>query len=153
MNRLTAKSRKEQSIMPKWAEIVKSFPQIRREHPYNVRVVEIRKNTETKTMELTLEFLGPDQLGRRITAHLSLPIRPNGLTADYFRSCRVEVKPRARISPRNTIGSEIVVRFEEAAGSDWQPIHFEPISKGEENEPVQPQPETAEHRSDVFTVR
>jgi hypothetical protein len=138
MNRLTAKSRKEQIIMRKWTEIVKFFPQIRREHPYNLRVVDIRKNTETQKMDVTLEFLESDQFERRITAHLSLPIRPNGLTADYFRSCRVEVKPRAKISPRNTIGSEIIARFEEAAdGAGWQPIHFEPIKQGEPHEPIQ----------------
>lgn len=147
--------RKDQFIMRKWIETVKPFPGLQQECPYNVRVVDIRKNTETKTMEVTLEFLEPDQLGRRITAHLSLPIRPDGLAAEYLRSCRIEVKPQVKISPCDTIGSEIVARFHEtAAGAGWQPIHFEPVSQkeGEENEPIQTQPESTEHRSDVFTV-
>lgn len=123
--------------MRKWTETVKSFPQIQREHLYNLRVVDIRKNTLTKMMEVTLEFLESDQLERRITAHLSLPIRPDGLTAEYFRSCRMEVKPQVKISPRDTIGSELVARFEKAASGDWQPIHFEPVTQGEPHEPIQ----------------
>lgn len=142
--------------MRKWIEIIRPYPQLRREQPYRVRVVDIRKDFESKAIEVTLEFLESNQCGRRIRGALNLPIRPNGLTADYFRSCHMEVKPQAKISPRDTIGSEIVTRFEKAAdGSNWQPIHFEPITQeeGEENEPIQPQPESAEHRSDVFTVR
>jgi len=140
--------------MRKWQETVQSFPRLQRERPYTLRVIDVRKDVETKAMEVTLEFLEPDQCGRQIRVPLSLPIRPDGLTADYFRSCHMEVKPQAKISPRDTINCEIVTRFEKAAdGSNWQPIHFEPISKGEENEPVQLQPESAEHRSDVFTVR
>ena len=142
--------------MRKWTETVKKFPPLQRERSYRVRVIDVRKDNEAKSMEVTLGFLISDQLGRRIATLLNLPIRPDGLTADYFRSCHMEVKPQAKISPRDTINCEILVRFEKAAdGVDWQPIHFEPISQeeGEENEPVQPQPESSEHRSDVFTVR
>ena len=141
--------------MRKWQETVKEFPPLQRERPCRIRVIDVRKDIETKTMEVTLEFLEPDQFGRRIATHLSLPIRPDGLTAEYFRSCHIEVKPQARISPRDTINCELTARFEQAAvGADWQPVHFEPITQkeeGEENESTQP--ESTEHLSDVFTVR
>lgn len=123
--------------MRKWTEIIRPYPQLRREQPYRIRVVDIRKNIENKVMEVTFEFLESNQDGRRITVHLSLPIRPHGLTSDYFRSCHIEVKPQTKISPRDTIGSEIVACFEEAASCDWQPIHFEPIKQGEPHEPIQ----------------
>ena len=140
--------------MRKWIEITRPFPQLRRGQPYRVRVVDIRKNIETKVMEVTFEFIEVNQNGRRITVHLSLPIRPLGLTADYFKSCHIEVKPQARISPRDTIGSKLVARFEKVMGGDWQPIHFEPViqEQGEENEPIQSQPESTESGPDVFTV-
>ena len=140
------------TIMRKWTEIVKPYPQLRRGRPYRVRVIDIGKEAGSKTIEVTLEFLESNQKGRRIRGPLTLPIRPDGPTADYFRSCHLEIRPQARISPRDTINCEIIARFEQAtAGESWQPIHFEPISQGEENEPVQS--ESAEHRSDVFTAR
>ena len=124
--------------MRKWIEEVKPYPRLRKDQPYRVRVVDVSKDTEAGAMEVTFEFLDSKQFGRRLRGLLSLPIRPYGLTADYFSSCHVEVQPHSKISPRDTIGSEVVARFEEAADdSDWQPIHFEPVTQGESHEPVQ----------------
>jgi len=115
--------------MRKWQETVKRFPQLQREQSYRVRVIDVRKDNEAKAMEVTLEVLEPNQLGRQVAILLSLPIRHNGLTADFFRSCHIEVKPQAKIFPRDTINCEVLVGFEKAADGDTcQPIHFKPIS-------------------------
>jgi hypothetical protein len=140
--------------MRKWIEEVKPYPRLRKDQPYRVRVVDVSKDTEAGAMEVTFEFLDSNQFGRRLRGLLSLPIRPYGLTADYFSSCHIEVKLRAKISPRETIGSEIVARFKEAVGGHWQPIRFEPVTQeqGEENEPIQSQSESTVFGPDVFTV-
>ena len=127
--------------MKKWTLTVRAYPELKREQRYTVRVIDIRKDVTSNEIEVALEFLKSDQCGRRIKVPLRLPIRPDGLTAEYFRSCYIEVKSQAKISPRDTINSKIIARFEQTAdGISWQPIHFEPVSQkeeGEENEPVQ----------------
>ena len=127
--------------MRKWIEEVKPYPQLRKDRLYRVRVVDISKNGESDAMEVTFEFLDSNQSGRRHRIPLSLPIRPDGLTAEYFRSCHIGITPQAKISPRDTVGCEIAARFEQAADNlSWQPTHFEPVpqkEEGESNESVQ----------------
>lgn len=127
--------------MRKWVEEIKPHPRLRSDRLYRVRVVDISKNAESDAMEVTFELLEGNQSGRRLRSLLSLPIRPEGLTAEYFRSCHVEVNPQAKISPRDTVGCEIVARFEQVSdGASWQATHFEPVpqkEEGENNESIQ----------------
>jgi hypothetical protein len=136
--------------MRKWTETVKPFPVLQSEHPYRVRVVDIRKNAKTKAIEVTLEFLESSQLGRLILILLTLPIRQVGLTGEYFSACHMSVKPEETIFPRDTINCEILVHFrKEANGNGWQPSHFKPIPQGENHVPIQSESKPTAYSKDL----
>ena len=124
--------------MRKWTETVKPYPELVSHKAY---VTSIKNITRVgKRIEVQLEFSEQPQQGRRLTTHLPLPIRPEGLTADYFVACGLEVIPQAKITPNETIGSVIVVTFDKTSGSlCWQPVNFKSISRGESNESIQPE--------------
>ena len=131
-------SEKGQTDMKRWTEIVRSFPKLIAGKSYRTRVHSIKKRP--RRIEVILEFLDSPQRERRVTINLSRPIRPDGITAEFFGACNITVSPEARITPRSTINCELLVTFcESTADSSWQPKSFKPVSKGEENATVQSQ--------------
>jgi hypothetical protein len=124
--------------MRKWTEIVKPYSELVKYKAYRTCIKNVAR--VDKTIEVQLEFLDQPQQFRRLTIHLPLPIRPEGLTADYFTACGLEVVPEARIAPHETIGSVIVVTFDKTSdSSSYQPVNFKPISRGESHESIQPE--------------
>jgi hypothetical protein len=123
--------------MRTWTEIIKPYSDLAKGKAYTVRVKNIHKATTAEAMEVTVEFVEPSQQGRRFTVHLSLPIRPQGLTADFFAACGIDITPQAKITPRSALGCLIQVVFEKTPdGPAWQPIEFQPFSQGESHEPI-----------------
>jgi len=121
--------------MRKWTETVKPWPQLNPDTLYKLQVVGIKRISNPRAMEVEVEFTEQPQLGRRITIHLPLPIRPSGPTAEYFTSCHMQIESQATVSPRDTIGSVIAARFRtEPQDVTPEPISFEPIFQGEEND-------------------
>jgi len=122
--------------MRKWIETVKPYPELVKHRPYSTCIKNVTR--VDKTIEIQLEFLDQPQQGRRLTIYLPRPIRPEGLTADYFMACGFELIPRTKIAPHETIGSVIVVTFDKTSDSSrWQPVNFKPILQGEYHESIQ----------------
>ena len=127
--------------MRKWIEIIRPYPSFQKNKPYRVRVADIKKNTDTGTLEVSLQFQDKYQAGRKIQIPLNLPIRPDGHTADFFRACGITVETNSKISPPDVIGCEINIVFGQVdVDNNWQSIHFEPVSQvkeGGKNESLQ----------------
>ena len=121
--------------MRKWTETIKPWSQLNSNTLYKLRVIDIKRINDPKAMEVDVEFTEQPQLGRRITFLLSLPIRPSGPTAEFFISCHMQIESQGTVSPQDTIGSIISVRFQEQPGDAMpKPVSFEPIFQGEEND-------------------
>ena len=108
-------------------EVVKSWPALKSHQLYRVRIFNIEKLDEEREIQVTLEFLEKQMQGRHLDIRMSLPIRSDGVTADYFRACGIQVVPNMRITPRETIGKTLHVRFERTADDNYQVIYFEAI--------------------------
>jgi hypothetical protein len=122
--------------MRTWTEIVKPYPELVRGKCYKVRVKEISKVTRPRALSVNLEFLDAPQAGRRLTALLPLPIRPDSLAADFFAACHLAVMPKAKITPRDVTHAVLVASFERTADSqDWQPVNFQSTTKGDDHDP------------------
>jgi len=122
--------------MRKWTEIVKPYPKIAGHKAYRICIKNVIK--AGKTIKIQIEFMDHPQQGRRLTIHLPRPIRPEGLAADYFIACGLEVIPKAEIVPPDTIGSIITATFDKTSDSaSWQPVNFKSIAQGESDEPIQ----------------
>ena len=120
--------------MRKWTEIVKPWPRLYSNRLYTVRVVSIGKQDDGKSMLLEVEFLKDQQKGRRLLDSLELPIRLQGLTANFFRACGQGVKLQARLSPMDTVGCTINVQLEKDTNDNWQIVKFKPITQEQNDE-------------------
>jgi hypothetical protein len=65
--------------------------------------------------------------GRRLGFSFPWPIRPDCITADFFEACGFSVAGNVNISPAETIGKMLKVRFEKEAKGKYRPIQFEAI--------------------------
>lgn len=115
--------------MPRaWYESIREWPSLAPTKWYIVRIVAIERANDQSAMRVSIEFLDPPQGGRRMELALPLPVRPNGLTSDFFAAAGIEMTPRRRIRPRDGLGRSVRVRFD---ASDGQPIAFKPAPEGE----------------------
>ena len=120
--------------MRKWIEKVKSWPAIRKNCLYELKVIHIERNKSKKVIKLTLKFLEEAMVGRTIEVCLLLPIRPAGITCDYFKACGLDISIDRDIKPRQTIDCSLMASFTESTNSKSYGIaSFEPI-RGDHNE-------------------
>lgn len=116
--------------MRKWTETIKSWPQLSARRLYRMRVLDVRKATGDKGMEVVFEFQDEQQMGRKFDDILTLPIRPAGRTAEFFLASGQNITTDGSIAPRDAIGCEMGVRFKKSPDNDkWQAIHFEPLGQ------------------------
>lgn len=108
--------------MRKWLEPVKDWPAFRPHRDYAVRVVSLRR--KHKQIEVSLEFLDPEQAGRCLFETLELPVRPAGLTAAFFAACGQEVQTGNRLAPQDCLGQTLTVQCEKQ-GQLWRVTNFE----------------------------
>ncbi|MFC1764999.1 hypothetical protein ACFL6U_23380 [Planctomycetota bacterium] len=114
----------------KWTEQVKPFPCLKTQKPYKTCVRQITK--VGKAAEIQLEFMEAPQKGRTMTIQLSLPIRPEGITASFFKACGLDTSPQSTIVPQDTLGSLITVTFEKDPHDEIPyPNNFKSISQGD----------------------
>ena len=114
----------------KWQEIVKPFDPLKENHPYLVRITRICKDPNVKAMCVTLEHIGDDiQAGRIHQISLPLPIRPEGLTANFFRATGIQLEVGYKITPTVVIGKTTYARFSQSKENEEAHIlSFESIT-------------------------
>jgi hypothetical protein len=116
--------------MRTWIETVKPWPAIAPNQFYDARVADVKKGTERNTMAVSLEFLTGEQASRIIPISLPLPIKPEGITASFFRSAGCDVAPDARIAPQSAIDRCMKCCFH-VDGDSITPAEFVPSDKEE----------------------
>ena len=98
---------------------------------YRARVVSIARNSKPAGISVLLEHLEEDQAGRRHSIILPPP-RPEGLTAEFFRACGMEVSAGKALTPKDATGAVIKCRFVPADIDDgYQASSFGPVERTE----------------------
>ena len=112
--------------MPRsWQETIQPWPELSSNQLYRCAVAEVSKQSEPHGIQVVLRHLDEPQPGRMHNVVLSLPIRPSGLTCEFFSACGLTTATGEKLSPLKSIGSIIGVRFIPAENGEWSPIHFE----------------------------
>ena len=112
---------------------VVEYPSLVASRDYPARVAEVR--VERKKLRVQLEHISERQQGRRHSLCLSLPVRPFGLTADFFRACSVQVNVGRTLDPRACLQRIANVRFERSPDGEWAIVSIKPLQKEHKNEP------------------
>ena len=95
---------------------------------YRLRVTDIAKSSKPQGLAVDLQHLDLDQQGRLVRVIL-LPPRPEGLTADYFRACGMDVRAGETLRPRDTRGMEITATFSQGPDDSWEISDFAPAKE------------------------
>jgi len=66
-----------------------------------------------RELKVSLGLLSPTQLGRTITVHLPLPLRPQGPTIDLFTACGFPLQIGQKISVTRIVGKELLCKFKQ----------------------------------------
>ena len=133
--------------MPRaWEIPVEPYPEIDVSHDYLVSVLSVKKSKSPRGISVVLQHLDADQADRKHSIVLPLPIRPSGLTAEFFQACGMEVAVGGKLSPKDTVGTTIKVRFLPAeTGEGYKAVAFGPVDEEEtENEQRDSEPEQHE---------
>jgi hypothetical protein len=112
----------------KWEETVKPFEPLKENHRYLLQVSGVSKCSKAAIC-LTLEHVaGHSQAGRVHTLTLPLPIRPDGLTAEFFRAVGIQVQVDTKVAPKDAFGRQVYVKFSLAEGqNEPKVVTFEPV--------------------------
>ena len=119
--------------MPRaWEVIVEPYPEMDAERDYLVSVLAIKKSKAPRGISVVLEHVDGEQVGRKHSIILPLPIRPDGITGDFFRACGMAVAVGGRLTPRDAIGVAVNARFIHAdPEEDCRVVAFSPAVKKE----------------------
>ena len=98
--------------MPRaWELLVEPYPAIDEHRDHLVSVLSIKKNKGSHGITVDMEHLDGEQTGRKHSIVLPLPIRPAGITAEFFKACCMEPTVGKALLPKDAIGIEITARF------------------------------------------
>lgn len=98
--------------MPRaWELLVEPHPTIDTGRDYLMLVLSIKKNKGSQGIAVVVEHLDGDQAGRKHSIVLPLPIRPSGITAEFFKACYMEPIVGRALLPKEVIGRTIKARF------------------------------------------
>lgn len=117
--------------MPRpWIEKVEDHPPLRPNTHYLVRVADVRKHRNPPGIGVKLEHLGADQAWRTHDLVLPVPVRPAGITTDFFAACSFRVAVDQEIQPRHAVGHVLQARFaHDPDTGDYLVIEFRPAKK------------------------
>jgi len=104
----------------KWIIEVEPWPALDPERWYTVQVQSIHRIKKPAGLGTTLLYLDDEQSGRTQEVVLPLPVRPEGLTAQFFIACDMEVVSGQCIEPLKVLGCVVQARFK-AGGLDGKP--------------------------------
>jgi hypothetical protein len=83
-------------------------------------------------MQVTLEDLDGEQRFRQTSTVLDLPIRPAGVTHDFFIACGIDAAMGKKINPATAVGVQVLVKFAlKDGGPASEPVAFLPVPKQE----------------------
>ena len=121
--------------MRQWQEKILPWPDLKNGQSYPVQVSNIEKLPKEQTIRITVHFQGKQMRKRRLCFSLTLPIRPDGIAADFFGACGISVAANMKISPRQALGKVLHVQFEKGPDGAYQPTCFEAIHQETVHEP------------------
>lgn len=108
-----------------WVLRVSVVPALRAAVLYLLRVVSIERSVEPFAVRVEFEFMEEAQAGRTHVALLPLPVRPVGVTADYFRAVGIDVTAGGTVRPNTTRNKLLRAEFARAPGNgEWQIVRF-----------------------------
>ncbi len=106
--------------MPReWTEPVVSTGKPDPQRWYAMQVRQVDRNRDPKGVQLELDFLDYDQLGRVHRQVLPLPVQPEGLSGRFFQACGMNVQVGQSIAPRKALGAHLSVRFMCGPREEW----------------------------------
>lgn len=109
----------------KWQETIQLWKQLSVSRDYRCLVLEIVRSTKPRGIRVTLQHLDEPQCGRTHTFDIALPLRPEGIGAEFFRACGLDIAVRGQVAPRDAIGAMIRVGFASGDGN-LRPVRFKP---------------------------
>ena len=112
--------------MRKWQETIQPWKQLSVSMLYLCLVLEVTRSTKPRGIRVTIQHLGEPQAGRTHTFIIALPLRPEGLGADFFRACGLGIAVGGQVAPRDAIGVTIRVRFAPSEDGNYNPVTFKP---------------------------
>lgn len=108
---------------------VVDFPELRFDRDYRALIAQLRVQSRSQMLRVMLQLLDAEQDGRRQEITLTLPIRPTGPTADFFRACGFDVAVQTEIIPQEVVGRQVRVRFgSQGNGTEARPCSFSPCT-------------------------
>jgi hypothetical protein len=113
----------------KWLETVQDWPVLIAGHSYEMRITDVERSSDPPGMRVQLGFVSVDEAGRTHVALLPLPIRPAGLSADFFRAAGVDVIAGGTVTPKAVVGTVVQAQFAQGEDGQWQIVRFAPAEE------------------------
>lgn len=101
-------------------ETVQDYPPLRKKHWYPIRVLNVKAAGKPRALEVTLEHLDPQNIGRRHVARLPLPILPAGVSAEFAQACGLTVTLHESVNLSLCIGRSIRAQFAPTEDGAWR---------------------------------
>ena len=98
---------------------------------YRVRVNEIKKPVRINYFTIKLEHMSKQYKGRVDTITLPLPVRPDGLAAQFFASCGFNVAVDTELTPQDAVGRHLCAILNMDSEGKIQAVTFKPCSRGD----------------------
>jgi hypothetical protein len=93
----------------------------------------IEKKSKPPRLRVQFRNLHPKQDGRMHEVMLPLPLRPGGITADFFRAVGQELDVGRTIPVRSAVGTVVRMKFGSSADGQVEVVSFEPPAKENRN--------------------
>ena len=94
---------------------------------YRLRVVDVDRDRGGPGLKLVLEHIDAPNRGRQHHVMLELPVRPDNLTARFFKACGQSTEAGQKLHPKQCVGKAIGVRFRPGTDGQYVPETFEAV--------------------------
>jgi hypothetical protein len=106
------------------------WPAIRKGSAYQVRIKSVTLNKAAGFLQVTVENLHPEQLGRTHEAKLPLPLRPGNRTCAFLAACGIDATAVGTTVDLDRIAGIVVgMRLRGFGADDAQEFDFEPVAR------------------------
>lgn len=112
---------------------VEAYPSVRAGKVYPAVVCDIEKKSKPQRLCVRLRNLHASQDGRVHEVTLPLPLRPGGITADFFRAVGQNVEIGTAIALRDAVSKEARIKFGTSSDRRVDVVSFEPPLKENRN--------------------
>lgn len=108
---------------------VEAWPRLRTSTDYPVKVTSLAWGENDAFLAAVLTHLAEEQGGRTVKVNLSLPVRPEGRTAGFFRAAKLEVAVGSLLDPADAEGAIVLVRFDVGPDGNGDVAEFLPAKE------------------------